>query len=820
VQQDSIEQNIYIIDSLEIGKDTTPTNVVKTQKKEREIDDPIDFETDDSMHISIDNRSIILFGNGHIMSMDMDLTADSIGIDLKKKEMYAKGLADSSGKIGKNPIFKTEDKEYTAESMRYNFETKKGLVYNVITQESEGYLHGEIVKIHANDEMHILNGKYTTCDHPHPHYYIDLTKAKLIKNDKIISGPIYFVIMDIPLKMIAAPFGFFPLSRKNSSGIHFPTYADQLDIGLGLKDFGYYWAINDYIDIDLTGEVYSKGSWGLNLISNSKVRYIYSSKINFRFFHYQTGERNISTTKINNSFNLNLAFNQDPKFWPNSTFSANIKYVYGNIQQYQAKNIDDFVNTTSSSSISLQKNFPGVIPLRLSLTSNLNQNLKDSTSSITLPSLTLTMNRIFPFKPINKPARGKWYEKIGISFSSSASNRLDTHDTILMKHPDIALQQLKSGIKYDIPIQTSMTVLRYFNLSPSFNYHGKIYPYKFVKNKFENADTSYTEIDTIRGFNHIYNYNFSVSFSTRIYGLFNLNIGKLKAIRHTLAPSISYRYNPDFSDQKYGYYGVDPDDSTKLYSYYQGTVYNGPSAGEQQTISFSLSNNFEAKVRSKEGNTEEAKKIKLLDNLTLSSSYNFALDSLNLSPISLNSSMSPIKNTRVSFSARFDPYVIDNNGIKINKFEIIENKKLARLTNMNLTISTSFGSKELDKIFNKISDPNAFSWSSRLDYRFAYSKSQIAGGEFNITMSQNVNATFTIIPTPLWNFKIRTGYDFDNKQITSTTFNISRDLHCWAMSLQVTPFGKMKSYFFQINIKSSMFSAIKFKRERSWHDNF
>lgn len=816
---DSIDQQHYIIDTIDLRNDTIPNKTENKTKKENEIKDPIDFEAKDSMHISITNRNIILYGQGHITSMKMDLTADSIGIDLKKKEIYAQGLRDSTGKIPSNPVFKSEDKEYTADRMRYNFESKRGLVYNVITKESDGFLHGQIVKIQSNDEMHILNGKYTTCNLPHPHYYIDLTKAKIKKGDKIVSGPIYFVIQDIPLKMISAPFGIFPLSRKNTSGIHFPTYADRLDIGLGLEDFGYYWAINDYVDLDVKGQAYSKGSWGINIMSNSKIRYIYTSKINFKFFHTQTGERDIATTKIDNKFSLNLNFNQDPKFWPYSNISANINFVKGNIQQYQAKNINDFVNTTTSSTINFQKTFQGT-PFRLNMNMGLNQNLKDSTMFINLPTLNLSMNKIFPFKPVNKPARGRWYEKIGISFNSAATNTLNTHDTILYHHTNQAFQQMKSGIKYDIPFQTSLTVLRYFNLSPSFNFHGRIYPYKFVKQRYTDADTSFLYTDTIRGFNHVYNYDFSVSFNTRIYGMFNLNIGKLKAIRHTISPSFSYRYTPNFADPKWGYFGTDPDDSTKTYSYYQGTVYGSPSYGEQQALSISIANNFEAKVLSGKGKDQQTKKIKLLDNLNLSTSYNFAADSLNLSPINLSASASPIKNTRFSFSASFDPYAVDDLGRRINKFELSQNKKLARMTNANITLSSSLSSKEINKMLNKTDNPNAFSWSANFDYTFRYSKTQIANGEFKINLNQNIGSTISLTPSPLWNVRIRTGYDFDNRQITSTTLNITRDLHCWQMSLQVTPFGKMKSYFFQLNIKSSIFSAIKLKRERSWHDNF
>ncbi len=825
-------------DSLKYSwKDTIPNKdtikIAKSHKKDNALSEPINFESQDSMHISVKNKQIILYGKGNLKTTSMDLSADSIGINMNSNEIDATALRDSSGKEAGFPVFHNEGKEYNAKKMRYNFKTKNGLVYDVMTTESGGYLHGQIVKIHSNGEMHILNGKYTTCDLPHPHYYIDLTKAKLKSKDKIITGPIYFVIQDIPLP-IWAPFALFPLSKKNSSGIHFPTYSDELDRGFGLLGAGYFWAINDYIDLDITGDVYTKGSWGIKLKSNIKKRYLFSSSVNLSFFHYQNGEKILPTTKINNSYKIQISLDQAQKALPNSHISANINYVYGNIQQYNATNIEQFVNTTSNSSIAYQKTFQGT-PFRMTATANMSQNLSDSTVNLKFPSMTFSMNRIFLFKPRNKPAKGKWYEKIGISLNSSLTNTVNTNDTILFRHLEITKKLMKSGFKYDIPLQTSFTLFKYFNFSPSFNFHGRIYPNKIERVVAGLPDTSYIRQDTIWGFNHIYNFDTRVSLSTRLYGLFRLNIGKLKAIRHTISTSISYMYRPDFSEKKWGYYAEDPLDTTKLYSYYSNGVYGVPGRGEQQLISFSLGNNFEAKIaQGKKDSLKTDKKIKLLDNLSFSSSYNFAADSMNLSNISMNASMRPMKNTTLSFYANFDPYVINAEGRRINKFELIENKKLARITNASLTVGTKIGSKDFKKNGNKATNKNAesnhsnsstsedegFSWNATINYSFRFSKNyNISKQEFDINLNQNASINLTLIPTPLWKLSIRSGYDFDAGKVTSTTFNFYRDLHCWEMSLQVTPFGRMKSYLFKINIKASMFEAIKFKKERSWHDN-
>ncbi len=824
--KDTVNEQIIIVDSIDLsGKDTTAINdttpsndTIQVAENENKIDEPIDFKSKDSMYISVKDKIIVLFGEGYLENTGMKLKADSVGIDLDKKELKAQGLTDSTGKITGKPVFTSEEKDYTADRMRYNFDTKKGIVYNVITKESEGYLHGQVVKIHNNDQMHILEGKYTTCDLPHPHYYIDLTKAKLIKNDKVISGPIYLVIQDIPIKIIGAPFGFFPLSRKNTSGIHLPTYADELDIGLGLKDFGYFWAVNDYFDVDITAEAYSKGSWGINIMSNIKKRYWFTSKLNFNFFHYQNGEKIIPSTQIHNTYKVVFSFNQDPKALPNSHFSANINYVTGNIEQYKATNINDFVKTNTSSSMAYQTSLGNLF--NFSMTGNLNQNLSDSTDAIRFPTMSFSMNKWYIFKPRNKPARGKWYEKLAVSFTSNASNQVTVHDTLLRKHFDQVLKQMQSGFRYNVPFQTSLTVLKYFQITPKFDWTGRLYPYKFEKRNVIQQDTSYIVTDTVRGLYHVYNYNFHVGFNTRIYGLFNLNIGRLKAIRHVLSPSISYTYSPDFSEEKYGYYGVDPTDTSRRYSYYQGTVYGSPSAGEQQSLTFSLNNNFEAKIVQGKGKDQTFKKIKLLDNLSLNTSYNFAKDSLKMNMINLRASVSPFKNTNVNFNSVFDPYVIDDNGVRIDRYELVENHRLARLTSSSLSFNTAFASKDIRQMFGKEENTDDFKWSTTLQYTFSFSKNfNVEKQEFDINLSQNLSSNFTIIPTPMWRFSVRTGYDFNVNQITSTTFNIYRDLHCWEMSLQVTPFGRMKSYFFQINIKSSMFSAIKLKRTRSWHDN-
>lgn len=818
ILNDSIPNDTIPLSDTLVNIDSLQKDSVIVVENNNMIEDPIDFSARDSMYISVSDKTIILFGEGKLITVGLELQADSIGLDMQKKELKAVGVMDSLGRYHGQPVFIEQDKEYDAARMRYNFDTKKGIVYDVRTQEQEGYLHGKYVKIHSTNEMHIKDGKYTTCDHPNPHYYIDLTKAKLKSKDKIITGPFYFVIQGIPVP-IAAPFGFFPLSRKNTSGIKFPTYKDEIDLGFGLVGGGYYWAINDYVDLDITGDAYSKGSWGVHLISNFKKRYKFSGNANLNFFHKKTGPKELVTTQIGNTYSIQLSFQQDPKARPNSNFSTSINYVYGDYRKFNSNDINDFVNTTTTSSFAYQKTFAGT-GFRMSASMNMSQNLQDSTTNLKFPTINFSSSQIYLFKPKNKPAKGAWYEKINLSFTSSLSNSVYTHDTILrnVKHIDSTFRAMKSGFKYSVPVKTSMKVFKQINITPSFNFTGRIYPYRIEQNAHQTDYETTIQNDTIWGFNHVYDFNTGVSMSTRLYSMLSFKKGKLKAIRHVMSPSISYNYKPDFAEEQWGYYEQKPLDSTATYSYYDGSLFGSAPAGEQQTINFSLGNNIEAKVVSRDTAKGKDKKVKLLDNLSFSQSYNFAADSLNLSNLGINASVKPTNKTSVSFSTQIDPYAINTQGKRINKLELLENNNIGRLTSANLTIGAQLSSQDLKK---GSKNNSGIKWAANIDYSFRYSKTfNVDDQEYDINLTQNATLNFNITPTPMWEVSIRTGYDFNQSKITSTTLNLHRNLHCWEMSLQVTPFGQMKSYLFKINVKSSMFEALQIKRERSWHDNF
>ncbi len=835
-ESDTIKYNIdsLISDTISTANDSIHTDTLVT-KGPQPIDKVIEYSSSDSIYFSLDSMTATMFGNCVLTSEDMTLKAGEVKIDFKNNEMTAYSVKDSTGKTIK-PYFTDNKDEFTASNLRYNFKTRKGLALNVKTHRTEGYLHGERVKIFPSGEADILHGKFTTCDLDHPHFYIEMTKAKYIPKKSIISGPFYFVIEDIPLYPLGFPFGFFPQRDINSSGIIQPKFVSEVQRGLGIIDGGYYLVLNDYMDLKVTGDIYSKGSWGLTVASNFKKRYKFSGNFLFDYSHISTGEKILYDSYIDNTFNLQTNYRQDPKANPTSNFSMSINLMKGNHRQYNAQNINDFTNNQTASSISYQKNFRGT-PFHLSLTGNARQNLTDSTIALNFPTASFKMDRIYLFKPKNKPPKGTWYEKIGLTFDAQFKSTVKTRDSVFFNHPELLPKQANSGFRYSVPLSTSFKMFKYITVSPSFNYNGYVY-FNYIEKHTELQDSQeVVVVDTIWKTKHLMDFRSAVSMSTKLYGMFNINQFGIKAIRHVMTPTISYNYRPDFSDPMWGYYLPEPDDPDRYYSIYQNGVYGYPSAGESQSVNFGVSNNFQMKVKSKNDTTDEYKKVNLIDNLYFGGSYNLAADSLNMSYLSLRMNSRFGNLGSYSFNMTFDPYAIDQDGRRINRFEVQETGKLLRLTQLSLNLQTSLNSNTLKK--NREKDKQAGQggpgvnrnkyipyhyfdpqWTLRARYSFNLRKSfNTTTQNYDISLNQVLNINFNIDPTPFWKVGITSGYDFNAMKLTSTTFNLYRDLHCWQMSLQITPFGRMKSYFFSIKIKSSIFQGLELKRQRSWVDN-
>lgn len=814
-----------------ITNDTIKKSIVSPDA----VDEIIEYACEDSMMFSMTERKMYLYGKGQIKTTDMNLEADYVEINTDENFLFARGAPDSLGNIVGKPIFKEGENKFDAKTIKYNFKTKKGIVKDVITEHSQGYLHGGVTKIHENKEVHIEDGKYTTCDLDHPHFYLELTKAKVIPQKRIISGPMYFVIADIPLYFIGLPFGLIPSQKKNTSGILIPKYGEEAKRGFFLSNGGYFWAINDNYNTAVTFDIYSKGSWGTNLKLNFKERYKYTGALDFKFSKNRSGEKILPDYTETNTFWISANLSQDSKANPNSTFSGNLNFGSSSHNSYNAIDMDQLSDNTKSSSLSYQFSKPGSI-FNFSANANFTQNTSTHSVNLTLPTIAFNMKRIFPFEDLGTGK--KWYQKIGVGMNSSFKNSVTTIDSVFLTSQ--TFNNMKNGFKYSVPISTSFKLLNYFNVSPSFNYEGRVYTdyiqkrevYTFDRN--DSLVTSFTN-DTINALRAPFDFSFSLPVTTKVFGVFKFKKGKINAIRHVVTPSVSFNYRPDFSKEVWGYYGqYYPDKPDSLYSYFQAGLFGYPPAGKSGSLGFSLGNNLDMKVKNSKDTTESFNKISLLNNLNFSTSYNIAADSLRWSYFVIRGNTTLLKTINLNFNANFDPYIRDSLNVRVNRYEFTENKKLARIVSGGVSVSGSLNSKkrseskdirpETPYFFpNSEISYTAFDvpWDLNITYNFTMTNIFItAAQEYQKNITQTVSLKGNLSLTKNWRVTARSDYDFTAQKFSYSQLSIYRDLHCWEMSLFIIPYGYLKSYNFRINIKSNVFQGIEYKKEKSWHDNF
>ncbi len=853
---------------------------LQPRKPKSIVDFPIEYQCSDSMMVNFDDKLVFLYGKSEVKAEQMQLSSDHMRIEMDNNSIFAEGREDTiTHERTGDPEFKDGNDEFTARVMKYNFKTKKGHVLDVVTEQNNGFLHGQVTKMHPDRQIHFKGGQYTTCDLDHPHFYLQLTRAKMLPNDKIVSGPAYFVFLDVPVFALGLPFGIFPNSKKTANGVVVPRYGEESRRGFYLEDGGYYFAFSDYADLKLVGSFYSRGSWGAKAVSQFKLRYKFSGSLDFQFSRNVSGLSEFRDAKSSDlkylkssSYRLNFSFNMDPKANPYSSFGINISYDKQSFDKYNARSVQDFANSNTSSSINYQRRmFNG--KANLSIAGNLNQNLSDSTVSFTAPNMSFSVNRFFPFKRKVQVGAQKWYEKIGSSFSMNLENRsTKMADSLLFKKE--MLDYMNYGLKYSIPLSTSFNMFKYIQVSPSISYTGRVYPNylsRHAKNTYTFDGISDTlvsaysyETDTIDAIRHCFDFSTSVSASTKLYGVFQFNNARrIKAFRHVITPSVGLSWRPDFSEEFWGFYRTDPTNQEKTYSIYQNGLYGYPSAGKSAAINFGLGNNFEMKVKRKTDTIEgQYTKIKILENLSFSSSYNMAADSLKLAPINMSGSTRLFEKMQITFSGTFDPYQInDSTGQNINQF-MIKKGKLARFTQGRISTgfgldSKTLGKKKMDEkeraakefgdmeaeaevddegniiataeeVENRRKDSKvsqkerngefdyySVPWNIRADYSFNYSHV----GNKPATIHQTLNLSGSVTFTDKWRMNVTSGYDFDARKMTSTRISVSRNLHCFDLSFYIIPFGRLKSYNFTLAINSSMFQGVEYKRTQSWRDN-
>lgn len=812
----------------------TDTTKADTSKKNQKIDAPVFAVSDDSLIYNVKDKKVTLFGKGQVKYEKSQLDANFIELNTTNKVVFAKGTPDSTGKLAGKPVFKDGNESFNMETIFYNFDTKKAKITNIVTKQQDGFLHSTVSKKLPDNSFNIANGKYTTCDADHPHFYLNVSKARVIPNKKIIVGPSNLVIEDVPLP-IFIPFGFFPIKSGRSSGILFPTFGEEKTRGFYIGDAGYYIGLNEYWDMELRGSLYTLGSWEGKAITRYSKKYKYSGSFNIRYMHNVIGDKGSTDYYNSNDFSVSWSHSQDAKARPGSTFSASVNFSTSGSRYFSYQSPQQNLSTSSSSSITYSKSWRDK-PFNLSAGITHSQNNIDSIYTFGLPSLSFNMNRIQPFQRTNNSdGKVRWYERFGFSYSGELSNQLTIKEKDLFNGN--FNNKFKNGIKHTIPLSYNFSLFNYLNLSPSATYNERWY--LSTINKRWNNNAKRLEIDTIKGFKRAYDYNFGVGTSTTLYGMFVFKKGSfIQAIRHKLTPSISYSYTPDFSNPKYGYFKSVQTDTlghVQKYSIFEQGIYGGPSAGNSSALSFSLGNNLEMKVRSKKDTVTGYKKIKILDNFSLSTSYNFIADSMKLSNISFNGNTNLFEKLSLSFGGTLSPYAITKTGAITKDYLFNKDGKLARLTNFSFSLDWSLAGAKPNNVNTAIASTNPIvsqksiaagmpayipyanfdvPWDLRFSYSFNYSKPGI-----NSTTSQIFNVSGNVKLTKKWAINTTSGYDFTMNKISFTQIGINRDLHCWNMNFSWIPIGQFQSWNFSIQVTSGMLhDALRYKKSESYID--
>ncbi|OUN64352.1 hypothetical protein B5G13_15340 [Butyricimonas sp. An62] len=813
-----------VYDSAGIPIDTIRND--STQSKPL-FDDLIDYNADDSVRFSIQEKKVYLYGNGFVKYLTTELRADYIELDMDKKLAMATGVPDSVGKLKGTPKFKDGGQEFESTELHYNFDTKKGYVTEIITQEGEGYIQGKTTKKMSDSVYCVKHGMYTTCDeHDHPHFGLNMSKAKMIKDKKIFVGFTHLELEGIPLP-IFIPFGFFPITKKATSGIIMPTYGEERMRGFNLRGGGYYIYINDYIDMNITGDIYTNGSWGLQYATQYRKRYKFNGNLNFTISKNYVSEKGLPDYQESSDWSVRWTHTQDGKANPYSSFSASVDMSSANNNYYNANTVDGIANQRKQSSISWSKKWPES-PFSLSGSFNHSQNSRDSSIAITLPNLSLRMTQIYPFRKKGKSGEMKWYDNIGVSYSAELRNSIQTKEDKLFKSS--FERDWSNGFKHNIPISLQFKIAKDVTFTPSLNYNGylnlKTIEKIWIPDTSANGGQFITRDVPGLNYSHDYSASGSIGYTPTIYGMFMFKPGcKVVAIRHMIRPSISASYTPAI--KPLGNYKKSYFDGEKEVEYdiHEGLTYRPNTTGGKQSgsISFSLDNNVEMKVRNDKDTTgdEEFKKVKLLESFRLSTSYNPFADSMNFSNISI-SARTKILNNKVdlNFSGTIDPYAIDTNNVRYNKYH----GKLGRLTNATISTNFSFSAdngqnkeKKNDLVGGFYDDYMDFDvpWNISISYNFTYSRPSPYRSP---TISQIVNFSGDLSLTPKWKLTFQSGYDIKNKEVTSTSFSVTRDLHCWEMTFNCMPFGQHQSYNFEIHVRSSLLRDLKLTKRDSWYD--
>ena len=883
-QMDSLQLLIYkrnkaIDDSLRLDS--------LNRQRKNSIEAPVEYSAQDSMTYEAETGVAHLYGSAVVSYENMNLQSDQIHMSLDSNIVRASGTSDSLGVVKGSPIFKMGSDTYENDTIAFNFKTKKGLITGVYTEQDEGFLTSEVAKRGANGELFLQHGKYTTCDEPHPDFYLALSRAKVRPGKDVVFGPAYLVVADVPLPF-AIPYGFFPFTKNYSSGFIMPTYGDETSRGFYLRDGGYYFAISDKMDLKLIGDIYTKGSWSATATSNYKKRYKFSGSFLVSYQSTVTGDKNMPDYQKDTSFKLTWTHNQDPKANPFSTLSARVNY---STQNYERNNLTSMYNpqaltqTTRTSSVSWQTQFSS-IGMTLSTTFDFNQNMRDSMISVTLPNLNISVTRFYPFKR-KSGGKERWYEKIGIQYKGEIRNSISTKEDKIL-HTRLN-RDWQNGMKHDIPISANFTLFDVLNVNPSFNFTDRMY-LNSVQKSWDQVTQSEVS-DTVSGFHNVYNWSLNLGLTTKLYGMYvpsrKIFGDKIVAIRHVLTPTVTFSHAPDFSASRYGYFKTyqktNADGSVEMveYSPYQGYLFSPPlTKGRTGSMSIDLSNNVEMKIRS-DADTTGFKKISLIDELRFGMSYNFASHDQPLSPLSTSVRIKLTKSYTLNLSTSFASYVYEldslGNPQESRNTTYWEKGKWGRFQSLSQNISYTLDNTKVAKFFRwlrgestdedrKVTDDRdteeddkfedafysnmdrdmekgahrakressekaetdedgymAFSMPWSLSFGYGITVSENRSGKFNTNtmrypykLSHTLNVSGNLRISDGWDINFRSGYDFENKKISMTTASLSRDLHCFNMSCEVT-LAPYTSYNFSFRCNAATLTdVLKYDKRSSY----
>lgn len=857
------------------------TTAADSAKRKPGIDAPVDYECTDSLVYDAETRLVHLYGKAQVKYMDMTLNAAKITMNMDSSLVRATGERDTAGILQDKPVYSQGSDNYHSELMAFNFKTKKGYITNVETTQGDGFMQSQHSKRAADGTLYLEHAKYTTCDAKHPHFYVALSRAKVRPGKESVFGPAYLVVADVPLPL-AVPYGFLPFNKKYSSGFIMPSYGDETSRGFYLRDGGYYFAINDYMDVKALGEIYTKGSWGLSAETNYRKRYRYNGNFYISFLRTVDGEKNMPDYAVTKSLKVQWTHSKDAKASPNTTFSARVNFASEN---YERSNLESMYNplaytqSTRASSVSFSHTFPS-IGLNIAGSTNLTQSLRNSSVSMTLPDLSISLNRFYPFRRKHQAGKERWYEKISMSYTGSLSNSINTKEDKLFKSN--LVKDWRNGMQHRIPIDATFQVFKYINISPQFSLRDIMYTNRVMRSWDE---TTQKEVaDTTYGFYNLYDWSLGVSANTTLYGFYKpwrkLFGDKIIAVRHVFKPSVSFSYAPDFTSSHYGYQrtyvktDANGEVSTVTYSPYSDGIYSYPSGTKQGMITMSVSNNVEMKVKSDRDTTGE-RKISIIDELYGALSYNMAAETRPWSNLNTRIRLKLTKNYTFSMAAVFATYAyaFDKNGRVVTSDRTEWSYgRFGRFQGMSQNLSYTFNNETLSKLFSRRSDRSTASndetdtdtdtdaedanidpdlrnakkggkqkkqkakvdedgylrfslpWSFTVSYGISMAEDRskqinVRRMRYPYSFTQTMNFSGYLRIAEGWNISFTSGYDFNYHELSMTTASVSRDLHCFEMSCSVV-LRPYSSFNFTFRARANeLADALKWDKRSSYSSN-